>query len=160
MATNIHRVLDNFKWKLEGLTLTNTTFNNRLSEYDPLLEALPQASSAWVRRFYLEWIDSSADAHATDSDRREAVHLFRLYVNYPEVIPHDRLRDVILQDRHDMAKLLRAPASRLGYDANNTTTDIGLYHRMRAGDTIQVGTFEKVRQLVTDWRCLIREDEQ
>ena len=160
MATNIHRVLDNFKWKLEGITLTNARVNNRLAEYDPLLEPIPQCSSAWFRRFYIEWNDSGEDGHATDSDRREAAHLFRLFINYPEILPHNVLRDLYLQDRHDIAKTLRAPASRLGYDASNTTTDIGLYHRKRVGDAMQIGTFEKVRQLVTDWRCLIREDEQ
>lgn len=157
---SMRQVYDNFIWRLETITVTETALcpsEQGFESYDPG-EHSPAQGSGWLRKFYVRWLGSDEDSAATDSDRREAWHTFRLHVQYPRVHPVDDMYRLILSDRDDIATQLRSDTTRLGYDASNATTDTGLMRRIREGDAI-VDSNPDLWRLDMEWRCKVRESE-
>lgn len=161
MATSAHLVLDNFYWRIETITPTNLTdCRNYYREIDgnTIKQDFPDGT-AGIRRFFVEWTDSDSDVDATDHDNREAHHNFIVTVCYPgSSLPWRRLHKLILQDRHDLIKQLRDDDNKVGYNASNTTTDIGLMHRFRGGDEL-IKEEDEIWRLRIQFRCLIEENE-
>lgn len=159
MATNLHRAIDNFIYRIEATTPTSQVIGNRFIHWDPTYEeSEPDFSTGFFRHFTVEWKDSDGDSAATNVDDREAWHNFHVAVYYPLILPWLQMHYAILQDRHDLIKALRTKANCLGYSADYPTTDIGLYHRHRTGDEL-IKQSPEVWELTTNWRCKIRESE-
>jgi hypothetical protein len=68
------------------------------------------------------------------------------------------MHHIVLQDRHDIIKQLRDDTKRRGYNADNTTTDVGLYQRRRNGDQL-IKDDPKLWRLLMEWECKILESE-
>jgi hypothetical protein len=153
----LHRVIDNFYWRIEGTSPTNQISTNRFRAIDPIKKT-PRKHSGDIRAFYVARNGSDEDSAATDLDRREAWHDFRLHMFYPAVYPWQDLQRMIVQDRHDLAKVLRSMGARPGWDDDNAADNIGLYERQRATDTTD--TTGDVYEVIMHWRCKIREEEQ
>lgn len=88
---------------------------------------------------------------------RTAYHDYVVEVFYPTELSRDALDEVISQDAHDIIKALRDSASWKGYDASNTTTDIGLKSRIEISDQVNETRDQWVLQL--KFKCLITETE-
>jgi hypothetical protein len=159
MSTQLHNVRRNFERVMRAITPTSTISPNGFATMDPTVDVGKDASN-WTRRFWVQWRGSDRDSAATDSDRREAWHEYVVTVLYPTCVPWGDLQDMIAQDRHQLHMELRAQGNRLGYDANYTTTDIGLYQRECTGDEIDDNTDPEVHRLRLSWRCKIRENER
>ncbi|MCP4549519.1 MAG: hypothetical protein GY835_23940 [bacterium] len=156
MATSIHRCRQNAVWKIEGITPT-VQATRKFVEFDPF-KADAKKSSGWFRKFFIDYDDTTEDASATNIDLREAWHTWSLQVFYPTESTHQTLTDAILQDRHQLLKALRASGSWKGYDADNTTDDIGMHYR-RAEATELDKEDPDVWILVIQLRTKIRESE-
>jgi len=167
MATSLHRVLQNYAWRMEAISpsvsglVSGVKVNSQYREYDPLKEPEPQQSSGWSRRFYVEWVGSDGDGLATDADRREAVHQIRVSVVYPLVYEYKALQMLIAQDRHDINMTLRSRGRAYvkGYDDSHTTTSTGLYLRKRRGDVLDKRSFPGVWLYTVEFDNTIREAE-
>jgi len=154
-------VLKNFIWHLEAIVPSKAMIPQRFRHYDPFKEE-PQDSTGWARRFFVEWMDSDADTAATNASQREAWHVYRVYVDYPARWPLADLLALMLDDRADIVKTLRAQGAgldnRMGYDDAHPQSDTGLCHRVRSGDERNTDN-ETVWRYVSEWRCKIRELE-
>ena len=157
MATLIHRVFENFIWRIESLTPTATAGNlrTRFLDYDPLRHdpsAMPTS-----RNFSVTWASSASDESPTDLYDRVAEHVFELEFHYEPTMKWNTLHEVILQDRHDINSLLRDPAYFIGYSAINSTDEINLKNRIRTGDSlVRSPSLITLRQ---SWRCMVWETE-
>lgn len=167
MATLLHRVLDNFYWRI---TSTSPTYSGsaravaRFREWDPTDGKDPTKGSGWTRRFWVEWTGSDADEGATSVELREAWHTYRVHILYSRKNhSHRALMDMIVQDRHDLCRTLRggiATDHRLGYNDDNATTEIGLAKRYRTGDELRLlDANGQVFEAVTEWKCYVQETE-
>ena len=162
--TTANLVSENFYWRLLALTPTSTL------AHAPQFTALdstrlkPEQSAGTTRGFAVNWLGCDEE-HQIDGtgvtdggENRQAQHRFELEVYYSTKIKHRDLLQLILADRADITKLLRADANWVGYDDDNSTTDIGLWERIREADEIDTEepTHWVLRQI---WRCTINEDE-
>jgi hypothetical protein len=173
MSTNLHRVVSNTRWRIEALTPSHVygppDSPIKFRRFDPF-EAEPANTSGWVRAFFVHWLGSSLDIGATNLDIREAIHPVFVHIIYPPAaLPYEELEAMWLQDRHDIIKAMRDQAQRAGYDADNTTGDIGLMVRRRGSpDTVRAGgelipglvnLNPNILQLVIELHCEVREEE-
>lgn len=159
MATALHNVRRNFEWVIRAITPTCVVNPNLFEPLNPLVDQ-GKDSSGWARKFWVQWTGSDNDSAATDADRRECWHQYIVTVLYPTCESWDDLQDMIAIDRHQLRLALRWDDNRLGYDADHTTTDIGLYVRQCTGDEIDDKTDPTVHRLRMAWRCKIRETER
>jgi cytochrome oxidase Cu insertion factor (SCO1/SenC/PrrC family) len=158
MATSLHRVYDGFIWRMETITPTNDDVRQKFVAFDPAKET-PSNASGWFRKFYIDWRDSKGDFAATNVVQRESIHYFLITIYYPVVRSEwARMHHIVLQDRHDIIKQLRDDTKRRGYNADNTTTDVGLYQRRRNGDQL-IKDDPKLWRLLMEWECKILESE-
>ena len=164
MATSIHRIDENCNWRTESTTPTadsGYSAVNRFDRIDPERDEIPDGSGG-IRKFYWMWTGWDIDTGATMSNQREAFHTYELSVYYPRrVMKFPELKRLMMQDRHDLLEELRTNGknvdNRLGWDANNTTDDIGLIDRICTGGAIVEE--DKFYILRFNWRLFIREDE-
>lgn len=156
MATQLHRILENFEWRLE--TLTPTTGKTKFKVVDPINDDIGDHSGSF-RRFYVEWESSQEDLTMTDGYSRRAEHSIRLTVFYPasKARSHKDLRSIILQDRHDIIKRLRDTQYYNGFNADNSSTDLGLEYRQRLDDELTTGEHLWVFEMT--FECTIEEIE-
>ncbi len=148
----------NFVWRLEAIAPTSTSVTDKKFRFNGRRIEDAQASGT-IRNFQLFWLGSDSDEYETDMSERRATHRLQLDVAYPSTSKVDlqTLTTMILQDRHDVTKALRTPDYYDGYDDDHTSTQYGLWARVRDSD-------ELVREdnnwtLRQRWRCLIREQE-
>jgi len=164
MSTSAHLVLENFYWRLLGLTpaasATQATPAARFFECDPVLEGV----AGKVRGVVVTWLGSDEE-HNVDGEPlvdpltdRTATHRFRVEIYYSRMLRHRALQQLILQDRHDVTKDLRAEASQVGYDDSHTATNLGLYYRIREADELDESDPEHLTWR-SIWRCVIQETE-
>lgn len=151
MATNLHRVLENFIYQIEQISPTSTLQRSRFINFDPSM-----TNPDVARNFYVEWMDSDPDLSSSDSDRREASHQYRVHVFYPFILSWNKMHELISKDRHDLAHRLRRKQYCVGY-SGNTSAEIGLLNRNRSGD--ELNKTGDVWELSIGWRCKISEDE-
>jgi len=159
MATLAHRLYQNFKYWIEQITPTSTYGNpkNRFFFVDTLRTELDETSGL-TRGFSLQWLGSNEDANPTDLFDRWAEHNYQLEVGYSTKLKTETLHKLVAQDRHDLCKQLRSPTYLLGWDVNNTTTDIGLDDRVRIGDELDTSS-PALWILRQQYRCLLQETE-
>lgn len=166
MAASANLVRDNFAWRIESITPTATEafLPPRFAEIDVNKVDVEQASGL-ARKFTLQWRGSDEDNDALgsriadDESQRLAAHTWIVAIYYPiDKVDAARLERVILQDRHDVLKLLRSPASFAGYSAAQPSASVGIYNRIRIQDEIDRDS-ERVWSLRTTWRTLINETE-
>jgi len=144
MATSLHRIYQNFQWRMETITPTNTATSAKayFRRYDPLKSDPPDSSGGW-RKFFVKISGGDEDLGASDAQARESWMAAAIFVAYPARAGYDDMNRLVQQDRHDILKQMRTGAdiiaaaqtreNRLGYDADNTTTNIGLIHREPSG---------------------------
>ena len=155
MATFAHNVIDNFRYRLE--TLTPTAGGRPFRFADPFADEIGNQSGS-KRRFFVAWTGSGPDTDLTDMRERTAEHDYVLTVFYPTANQNfHELTKLVLQDRHDIVDLLRDPTSWVGTDADNTTTALGIYHRMRSGDELTLD--DDVWSLEISWTITLNEVE-
>jgi len=167
MATLLHRVLDNFYWRIGAISPTYSGEGRpvgRFRAWDVEDGRDPAKGTGWTRRFWVEWLGSDEDIGATTNEIREAWHTYRVHVIYPRRQgSHRRTMAMIAQDRHDLCRHLRgaiATDHRLGYDDDNPTTNIGLAKRVRTGDELRLlAGNDKIYELVLEWTCFVLETE-
>jgi len=163
MAAAADLVLKNFVWRIETLTPTETTLlsGSRFVHVDPWR---CDPGTLTYRRFSVLWRDSdedhtSVDGGVTDSlSQRPAMHRFEVSVYYPRKSEYHDLQTAILRDRHDITKQVRNPDNFVGYSATVSTGSIGLYNRIREGDSLDLDDEEMWVYRAT-WRCIINETE-
>ena len=109
----------------------------------------------------MQWDGSDEDIDMSDMSERNAHHTYRLVIVYsvgPDGLKWTDAHDIIAQDRHDLILTLRNQGNRVGYDADNTTTDIGIMHRWRVSDDLATGN-PTTWTLEQRWRCTVNEAE-
>ncbi len=158
MSTYLHLIIKNFRWRIESISPTSDLVRQLFRFWDPTYEEDEDESSGFSRSFYVEWNGSEPDSAATDADRREAWHRFTVNLIYPVTLNYQDMHVLIAQDRHDVIETLRADENRVGYDDNNSTTELGLYNRYCDGDDLIKE--ENIWILAQRYRCLIEESEQ
>lgn len=157
MASTLHQVRLNFAWRIAAATPTEQAAGLparfRLAETTRNVGAQPGSA----RLFTVSRISGVDDQGKAGPTARTADHIYRVDVYYPDTLTGDMLERVIDRDRDDIAKALIGDATtdtRLGYDADNPTTYIGLIGRWRQKD-------EKISGAVTisrlTYRCTVRE---
>lgn len=160
MATNAHNALENLVWRMESISPTDTTSANKFRFVD--IERLdPDEMPHAMRLFAVRWQGSAPDFGPTDLYDRWADHTFDIEVYYP-VGPGGmstrKLQKMLLRDRHDIAKALRDPSKFVGYDASNTSTDVGIKNRVMIGDALDRNN-PAVWTYRASWRLTIQEVE-
>jgi hypothetical protein len=154
MATLLHRVSDNFVYQIQQITPTSTISRNQYRVHEPSRNAEPWSAA---RQFYIQWTDSDNDMDASDSDYREAWHNYLVHVIYPIDYSDDKLEEMILLDRHDLAKRLRRKEFTKGVDGD-ASLEVGLMNRHRTGDELNRDN-DSFWILTTKWRCKVQESE-
>jgi len=162
-AANLRFVMKNFVWKLEGLTPASAIEKRALFRHIDAHRKDPETQAN--RRFTVAWIGSEEDHQVGDvwvsdgSNERPASHTIQLEVYYQAMKQNWLdLHDLIASDRHDITLTLRDDASLTGYNADNTSTDIGLWDRSRESDELDRGD-DIIWTLRQEWRCIINEIE-
>ncbi len=152
------QVYDNFIWRLESITPTNQIPRKNFSFLDNA-ELDPAVSTGVIRAFELYWEGSDPDHEPTDMFDRWAFHNFRLEVSYPrQGFRLNDLTKIATDDRDDIVTALRDDRLWTGYNASNTSTDIGLMGRVRGEDGLDPADND-VWILRQQWRCQIQEIE-
>lgn len=159
--SNLSYAYQNFIWRLEAITPTSTTSSFKFRSFDPLKRS-PKRSTGDVRKFSVSWLGSGADGEdeapdANDMYSRTARHNFEIKIEYPAVYPWDTMQQLVADDRHDILKALRNQANNVGYNASNTTTDIGLWERRRTSDSLEIN--DDVWILKLNYLAIINEPE-
>ena len=157
MSANAHLVYANFAWRLENATPTSTFLaKQRFQRIDPM-RLDPGQGAGLLRAFSVAWLGSGGDEGATDGSSRLAIHTYEVRVYYPTKPRWDDLHALILSDRHDVIKRLRATDYYAGYDDAHPTTSVGLFARIREQDSLEMGDDEWVYR--STWLCHIDEPE-
>ena len=134
MATLLHRVHDNFIWRIEGLTPTSTRSRRKFRSLDRQTPR-PGEHFGVTRGFRVQRLGSGADVELTDFTCRVADHRYAVEVYYGDEFGGTAVHEVADQDRHDIIKDLRYPGSWNGFNSSNTDTDIGIMDRQLLGDS-------------------------
>ena len=164
MSASSNLVLENFYWRILAITpaaaTTPATPAARFFELDPHTFSL----EGRVRGVVVTWLGADEE-HEVDGEPlvdpltdRTAQHRFQVEVHYSRMLTHRTLMKLILQDRHDIIAALRVDSSWVGYDADHTTTDLGLFERIRESDELDEGDEEHMTWRSV-WRCTIQETE-
>jgi hypothetical protein len=168
MASNADLVLRNFAWKISGITPTSALIDrSRFTEVNTLVTPPDQSSGIASRGFEVTWLGSDEDNTHDDSyfadghNVREAVHRYMVEVYYSTRYRREELQRAVLQDRHDMTKLLRdndgSGSSFVGYNASNSSTNIGIHYRIRESDELVIAEDYWIYRAI--WRVLLEENE-
>jgi hypothetical protein len=110
------------------------------------------------RLFTLEWDRGDEVQDLSDLNQRWSDIFLILEFGYDAARDLDEHYDLMLADRNQIISTLRNGASFVGFDADNTATDINLKARWFENDE-QDRDLETVRILRQTWRCRIAEDE-
>lgn len=156
MSAATDLVLDNFKWRIESITPTNTRPGKKFRWTDS--EDVDSESSAGiVRTFNVVWEFDGGDDEPTDVSERVCEHTYVLEINYPKEYKLRDRQKIILQDMHDIKKTLRNDELFNGVSNASSAQDTGLWSRLCVkGELIKTDYSWKLRQ---EWRCIIREAE-
>lgn len=158
MTTKLHLLPKNFIYWIEQIQPTCDFHRNTFRVFDDTYQE-PELGDGFMRRFTVDWRDSDGDINATDHSNREAMHNVLVVVYYPVSLRKSDLYDVMLQDRHDMIKVLRCKSSAVGYDEDHPTEEIGIYNRYRVGDELD-RTDDRLWFVTYNWQCKMREVER
>lgn len=160
MAATAQLVFENFIWRIESKTPTDTSV---LTEGFLYSSGYKVPEETRPRSFSVLWNSSGEDAMAggdpivEDLSGRIADHQYTVEVYYRAEFGDRDLQKVILLDRHDIAKQLRDPALFVGYDDDNSSASLGVCDRKRVSDEIERG--EVVWTYRSVWALIISEDE-
>ena len=160
MASSLYRVRQNIEYWLGQITptLSNTRTHPKFRTYEPT-KGTPGNEDGAARLFTVAWLGSVEDDEATADDFRTAIHRYEIDVLYPEAVGlHGDFQDLVTLDRHDLIKQLRRTVTWDGYNASNTTTNIGLEDRVREGDEL-IEVAPQVFALRMVWLHRVKEDE-
>jgi len=155
MASNLHHVHANIRWRIETCTPQLTRGGLGSFKY---LNATPAAQSTGTSRGFTVGRPRAGEIDGTTNcySRIQDLH-FMVEVFYGSHFTPEALAEVIEQDRHSLIKQLRDQRLWKGYDATHTTDDIGLMARWPEPDEVtQVGSLTVLR---LPWRCKVKEIE-
>lgn len=151
MANEAKRVRKNFIWRLENLSMTASDPAIKDNLFNIHLDEDPLAADGYTRSFIVEWDGRVAESDLTNLTNSVSDHAFSVEVYYrPNDFSRDIAMSMILDDQRDIVKELNDPSKWVGYDADNTSDDIGLKHRMiqrvtrQAVENIWVLRFETI----------------
>lgn len=166
MSASANLVYKNFIWRVEAIDPTDTTvMRNAFVAIDPrpTTGRDPRTSSGLTRCFTVTWLGADEQNVVggngiTDGlNSRTADHRFDVSVYYDGKLKWADVQAMMLSDRHDLIKALRLPSTWVGYDANNSSTVLGVYDRRIEADEVDAeDDFLILRQV---WRCTINETE-
>lgn len=157
-------VRQNFVWRIESQTPTSSLLKPRFTEIDPLRLDADQAAGVGERSFSVYWLGSEEDnvvdgEGITDNEnQRIAEHRYRVDIYYTTKLDYRDLQHAMLQDRHDITRLLRSGDNIKGYNADNSSTELGLFNRIRESDELIMDDPDVWVYRAT-WRCTIEESE-
>jgi hypothetical protein len=154
MATNLHRVYQNFIWRIESIPPTCTRPGKN---FVSLGNVAASESTGTSRGFRVKRQGRETESELTDLYQRTATHDYRVEVYYPSALSQDAIEEIISQDAHDIIKTLRDPASYLGFNSANNNTNIGVRSRMEISD--QVNESASLWTLQINFKCLVTEIE-
>lgn len=161
MASTADKVLQNFKWRIETITLAHVRpGRNKLRWLGKRVD--PDVSTGTERAFNVFWAGQTEpdEENVRDINERIDRHRFRVEVYYPaDAIELLELQIMILKDRHDIYKQLRNMDNRLGYNASNTSENIGLWAREIDEDWELDDESDITWILRSTWYSDIRESE-
>lgn len=130
MATQLHRVLENTRWRIEGISPTVTDICLRGFQRLDKSKASERESSALERNFYVDWLSRGADLYVTDRSEVNAVHKVAVSVIYWPGRGWDEAQELIAQDQFDIAQALRRDDYYLGYSDAATSDDLLIKSRV------------------------------
>jgi len=154
VATNLHRVLENFRWRIGQIAPTCTTARKGFTSPDATKSRTTQ-SSGQLRDFVVRWDSSGGDEGPSDTNGRIADHQVMVEAIYPVVLNEDQLQEMIVLDRHDIAFQLQQSANVLGYSDDAPTTDVGIMLRQRVRDNLERQA--QIWRLKMTFRVKVRE---
>ena len=159
MAATTNLVRKNFVWRMEGISPTSTLERDSFRWVDGERLEPEQVAN---RSFTVRWGGSEEEnlirgnGFTYDPSYRVADHRFMLDIYYRGggKLKDSTLHDLILQDRHDIIVELYNK-NLVGYDADNTSDQLGLHDRIRESDEIVAEGAAWIYRSV--WRCQIME---
>lgn len=154
MATNLHRVYQNFKWRIESISPACTRPGKN---FVSLGNVAANESTGTSRGFRVKRLGRETESELTDLYQRTATHDYRVEVYYPAALHQDAIEEIISQDAHDIIKTLRNPDSYLGFNSTDSSTNIGIRSRMEISDQVTEST--DLWTLQINFKCLITEIE-
>lgn len=137
MATNLHRVGQNFVYRI-GLITPQLTQAQRLTlpaKFHHLDGVDPRQSSGCTRGFEVRRLSRGEPEGVTSLYSRTSVHAYLVEVYYSSEFRPSAVDEITSQDAHDIIRALRAPSSWKGY-AGSPTTEIGIRSRLETGDEL------------------------
>ena len=158
MSSAANLVLNNFVYRIGAITPTaggkGFVYNARSTTLDP------DASPGMVRSFGV-YFNESEEAHdVEDITERWAQSTWTVEIAYPVKSERgdENLQSMILQDRHDIIKVLRTSNNKDGTSAAAPSATTGLIYRKFVGD--ELDREDPVTWIYTQtWACMIQEPE-
>lgn len=131
MATLLHRVRDNFKWKIEAITpqLTHSSRASLPSSFKVIDKLKEGEASGITRRVRVERVKGSASIEPSNQYSRWSPFSYVVEVYYASEFSGGAIDNITAQDGHDIQTALENPDSWVGYNASNDTDDIGIKYR-------------------------------
>ncbi|MEE9366924.1 MAG: hypothetical protein V3W44_09580 [Dehalococcoidales bacterium] len=145
---------------METITLQDTATETKLFTYvDPFRAELDSLGAS--RIFTINWLEAQPDEEIhSGPDARRGDHLIEVVVWYPLGPDGFKWLDaqkMVMQDRHVIIKQLRDDAKWIGFNADNTGTDIGLHKRWPEGEEIETDDGSLIFR--SKWACKVYEVE-
>lgn len=128
MATTLHRVMQNFVWRLEAITPTSDISSKPFLSLDRT-KTNEGDSAGLERSFLLSWLGRGPEEEATDQYQLSAEHEWQLDVFYWAGRGYETTHEIILQDQFDIVKTLRNDALYVGYADDHSTDDLSIIDR-------------------------------
>lgn len=155
MATTLHRVRQNFVWRLKAVTPTCDISGERFEQLDA--SKLDKTDSQGLERsFQVNLLEGGPDLEATSAAYRSSVYTFLVQVVYWPGRGPDACHEIMLQDQWDMVKALRDDRLYVGYEDANPSTDICIVSRELEGQRVDYSDPE-VWILQQTWQVQVTE---
>jgi len=154
---SLDQVYQNIIWRVEAITPTFTISPSRFLHNDfPLHMTDEQALKE--RLFSAEWDRGDPVSDFSDLNQRWSPQFFTFEISYDASRDLDKLHALMFDDRNKIHAALRNPDNFVGYDDDNSATDINLKGRWLDSEEVDKDreTMWVMRQL---WRLTVAEDE-
>lgn len=155
MATTLHRVLENFRWRVESAVPTCDIPGKGFHRLDPT--KLAETDSQGLERgFTVRLVGGGDDLEATCAAYRSSVYTVLLVVIYSPGRGEETTQEVIAQDQFDLAQALRDDRLYVGWSADNPTDELQIVARELKSQTVDYSD-DEIWLLQQEWLVQLTE---
>jgi len=155
---SLFQIYQNIIWKVESLTPTNQRLSPSRFQHNDQPLNITDEQMLKERMFSVEWDHGDQVMDFSDLNERWSDQFLIFEISYDAKRDLDKLTELIMTDKNQIHAALRNPDSFIGYDDDNTTTDIGLKGRWLDSEE-QDRDRETMRILRLTWRVTVSETE-